>query len=101
MALVVGLFGVVWFLLALAHSESAYNIFISAASHPLGLLVVLGLTFSLYYHLCNGIRHLIWDTGHLFEIRNATLAGIIVVFAAVTLSVLTWCYTLYLIGLAA
>jgi len=37
-----------------------------------GLLVIFGFTFALYAHFCNGIRHLLWDAGHGFDVANAT-----------------------------
>jgi succinate dehydrogenase / fumarate reductase cytochrome b subunit len=55
-----------------------------------GQLVLLGVSFSLFYHLANGIRHLIWDAGYGFELSVLRLTGIIVVFFAFGLTILTW-----------
>ena len=41
---------------------------------------------SLCYHLFNGIRHIIWDIGFGFEIKNVYYSGIIVIIFAVTLA---------------
>ena len=41
-------------------------------------LIIAGWAFSLYYHLCNGIRHLFWDIGKGFEIKTANKTGILV-----------------------
>ncbi len=100
LALILGLYGVVWFLVALAHSEAAYVFFVYVAFTPIGQLALLGFLFSLYYHLCNGIRHLIWDTGLLFDIKNATRAGLAVLLTSSLLTVGTWCYTMFLRSLA-
>ena len=32
-------------------------------------------TFCLFYHLCNGIRHLFWDAGQGFKIRTFYITG--------------------------
>ena len=49
-------------------------------------LTILGWAFSLYYHLCNGIRHLFWDIGRGFEIGTAKKTGIIVIILATFLT---------------
>ena len=42
---------------------------------PLGRLVMFGLTVSLFYHLANGVRHLIWDAGEGLDIKSANASG--------------------------
>lgn len=44
-----------------------------------GRLLVLGLVFSLLFHLCNGVRHLFWDMGHGFDLDTTTITGWLVV----------------------
>ncbi|TAL98812.1 MAG: succinate dehydrogenase, cytochrome b556 subunit [Rhodanobacter sp.] len=56
----------------------------------IGLLLLLGWTFALFYHLCNGIRHLAWDLDFGFELRSIYLSGWTVVAASMILTVLTW-----------
>jgi len=89
-ALMFGLLMLTWLLIAAASGENAYNLFMAFAGSPIGLLVLFGWTVSLYYHLCNGIRHLIWDTGRLFKMRNAESAGLVVLLATFILTVGTW-----------
>lgn len=55
-----------------------------------GRLVLLGMTFSLFYHLANGIRHLAWDAGWGYELPRLRKTGILVIVAAVALTILTW-----------
>jgi succinate dehydrogenase / fumarate reductase cytochrome b subunit len=40
---------------------------------------LLALSFCLYYHLLNGIRHLFWDAGYGYEIKSMNMSGILVV----------------------
>src|SRR5262245_17864599 len=56
---------------------------------PLGVLCLIGFAFCLYYHLCNGIRHLAWDAGWGFELKTVTWSGWLVVLAAGALTVLS------------
>jgi succinate dehydrogenase / fumarate reductase cytochrome b subunit len=44
-------------------------------SSVFGKLIMLGFAFSLYYHFLNGIRHLIWDTGHGIDLDFGRLSG--------------------------
>ena len=60
-----------------------------------GLLVLLGFSWALFYHLCNGIRHLFWDAGFGFELHTAFRSGWAVVLGSVILTVIAW-----MIGLA-
>ena len=55
-----------------------------------GKPILLGWSLALFYHLCNGIRHLFWDMGKGFALETVTKSGIAVIFAAITLTALTW-----------
>jgi len=55
----------------------------------IGMLLLIGFAFALYYHLCNGIRHLCWDAGWGFELKTVTWSGWLVVGAAAVLTALT------------
>lgn len=56
----------------------------------IGKTVLLGLTFSLYYHLANGIRHLAWDAGWGFDLPTLRVTGWLVVGASLVLTLATW-----------
>lgn len=59
-----------------------------------GIALLFTWTFAVFYHLCNGIRHLAWDLDYGFELRNIYLTGWIVVAASVVLTLLTWALAL-------
>ncbi|MBM5783210.1 MAG: succinate dehydrogenase, cytochrome b556 subunit [Pelagibacterales bacterium] len=48
-----------------------------------------GITFALYYHFCNGIRHLFWDLGKGFDKETARTNGFLVIISAIVLTTLT------------
>ena len=55
----------------------------------------IAITFSLYYHFCNGIRHLFWDIGKGFDKKDATRNGYLVItlaalFTAVTIGAVAY-----------
>ena len=55
-----------------------------------GKFVLFGFTLSLYYHLCNGVRHLFWDVGQGFDVAVADKTAKVTIAAAVALTVITW-----------
>jgi succinate dehydrogenase / fumarate reductase cytochrome b subunit len=89
-ALAAGSLLVMWGLLAAASGPKAYEVFQEFTRSPLGLFMLFGWSAAFFYHLCNGIRHLIWDTGRLFVLKDAFLAGKIVLAASVVLTVAAW-----------
>ncbi len=45
---------------------------------------------AIYYHLCNGIRHLVWDAGYGFSVPTASKSAMAVMLMTVVLTVATW-----------
>lgn len=74
--------------LALASGPVAYDAFQQIIGSPLGKLVLFGLTFSIFYHLANGVRHIFWDAGEGLtpKTANMTAAAAISFAAVVTLA---------------
>ena len=89
-ALAAGTALVVAALLALAAGPEPYAKVQAFCASPFGLFLLVGWTWSLCFHLCNGIRHLAWDAGWGFEIPRAYLTGWIVVSASVLLTIAIW-----------
>ena len=86
----VGSLLVIYWLVALASGPDAFARAQAVLGSWLGLLVLFLFTFGLFYHLCNGIRHLFWDAGKGFELETAKLSGQVAVGAAAALTVLVW-----------
>lgn len=89
-ALSVGCLLIVIWLAAAALGPEPYDMVMNFMKSPLGLFVLFGWSFSLYYHLFNGLRHLIWDAGYLLKMRNADIAGCTVLALTVLATALTW-----------
>lgn len=89
-ALAVGLIAFVFWLAAIAYESVAYDLFTGIAESFFGQIALLGWLFSFFFHLCNGIRHLIWDTGRMFEKRQADLSAWAVLIAAVVMTIAYW-----------
>lgn len=89
-ALAAGLVLFTWWLLALAGGRSSFDTVHGIVTSWFGLLVLFGYTFALFYHLGNGVRHLVWDAGYGFDIDVARFSGMLVVAFAAVMTVLVW-----------
>ena len=76
--------------LSLGAGPQAYQVFVDIMASPLGRLVLVGLTLSLFYHLANGLRHLFWDAGRGFDLPTMEKSGKAVVAGTVVLTALAW-----------
>lgn len=86
----VALIGLVGWLVAAAAGPDAYAAARALFASVPGALLIAGTVFAFFYHLCNGIRHLVWDAGFLLDIPGVYASGWAVVAASVVLTVLTW-----------
>ncbi len=89
-ALAIGTLMVAWWLIAAAMGEEQYTIAMKFAQSPLGTLMIFGWSVALFYHMSNGIRHLLWDMGYLFKLKNAYLGGYLVLLSTAILTVAAW-----------
>jgi succinate dehydrogenase cytochrome b subunit len=80
----------VWWLVAAASGPEAYEGVGDFLGSWIGLLLLFGWTVALFYHLCNGIRHLVWDTGHALDLKSTYVGGWTVVAATVVLTLAAW-----------
>jgi succinate dehydrogenase / fumarate reductase cytochrome b subunit len=76
--------------ICLAAGPQTYATFKWAMGSPLGLLVMFGLTASFFYHLANGIRHLVWDAGHGFDLKSANASGVFVFAFTAAATLAAW-----------
>jgi succinate dehydrogenase / fumarate reductase cytochrome b subunit len=86
----IGTLLLVFWLIAAAAGPQAYSAVQGLIRSWVGLLLMFGWTFSLFFHLCNGIRHLFWDAGYGFELQTIYASGWTVVAASTMLTVATW-----------
>ncbi len=79
-----------WWLIAIAAGPEAFEIANGFISSWFGQLILFGFTWALFYHLCNGIRHLFWDAGKGFELPTMRKSGMAAIIMSVVLTLLTW-----------
>jgi succinate dehydrogenase / fumarate reductase cytochrome b subunit len=90
MALTGGTFVLVILLWAAATSPECFTTLRNILASPVGLIAAAGWTLALFYHLCAGIRHLVWDAGIGFAKTTYAITNWIVVGSALILTLITW-----------
>ncbi|HEX8570700.1 MAG TPA: succinate dehydrogenase, cytochrome b556 subunit [Caulobacteraceae bacterium] len=89
-ALYFGAFIIAAWAISLAYGPEAYDDYMGLMGSWFGKLVLLGLTAAAFYHLANGIRHLVWDTGRALNPKLADMTGIAVIVFTVLATAATW-----------
>lgn len=79
-----------WWIAAAAYGPDAYDTFAAFIGSPLGVLILFGFSVALFFHLCNGIRHLLWDAGKNFSIAETKRTNTFVLAGTVILTVVAW-----------
>ena len=88
--LAVGSVLLVAWLVALAGGPWTYASFSKHVAAWYGQVLLLGWSWALLYHLCNGIRHLCWDLGYGYSIPVVYRSGYVMVAASLLLTGAAW-----------
>jgi len=83
---------IVWalWLFGAASGVEVYAGFMAIMGSIVGKILLVGWSFAFFFHLSNGMRHLVWDTGRGFEISQANASAWFVLLAAVALTAIFW-----------
>lgn len=73
-----------------ASGADAYATFLSYMDSVVGKLLLIGWSFAFFFHLSNGVRHLVWDSGRGFEKSQANASSWLVLILSVALTVVFW-----------
>ncbi len=93
-ALVAGMLGLTWGLLALAGGPDPWTEFAACVGSPLGKLVLFGFSWALAFHLINGVRHLLQDVGYGLATEDFVRSSWVSIIGSVLLVVLVWAIVL-------
>jgi succinate dehydrogenase / fumarate reductase cytochrome b subunit len=89
LTLVTAPLGIAW-LVALAIGHESYQCVADFMASVLGQALVIFSLFCLSYHLCNGIRHLVWDTGRGLSLPQVRKGGWAMLVASFLLAMFVW-----------
>ena len=79
----------VW-LSTVAYEREMFVVLHGLLSSGVGRAFLFLWTLATFYHLCNGIRHLFWDSGRGFALHQVYRSGWAVVIAALALTASVW-----------
>ena len=89
-ALSLGTLGLVCWLMAIAGGASAYADVQGFYGSFFGKLILFGWSYALFFHLCNGVRHLFWDAGKALSIEAVYRSGWIMLGSSLALTAIVW-----------
>lgn len=98
LALSMGLIPLIYWLVAAASGPEAYADALEVLGSPVVMFIMVGFSFSFFYHLLNGIRHLVWDLGYGFDLRVARASGWFVFIGSLVLTALSWALLAHAMG---
>lgn len=82
----VGLIFFVCIVTSIAAGEQTYQDMQGIADMLIVQLIYWGFIYALFFHLCHGIRHLIWDTGASYELDTLNRYAFIELLASFALT---------------
>ncbi|MGZ8223811.1 MAG: succinate dehydrogenase, cytochrome b556 subunit [Methylobacter sp.] len=88
----VGLIFFVCIVSAVAGGSDAYASMQDLMSGWLLRLIYWGFIYALFFHLCHGVRHLIWDTGQGLERETMDQYAIYELVASLALTLITFIF---------
>jgi succinate dehydrogenase / fumarate reductase cytochrome b subunit len=95
MVLSLGAIGLSIWLIAAANVPGVFSAVNGVYSTWYGQLLMFLWTYALFYHLCNGIRHLGWDLNVGLDLETARMTGVTVYAAAAVLTIGLWIWAFF------
>ena len=86
----IGTILLVYWIAAVADGPESYLSVQSYLGSIIGRILLFGWTFSLLFHLCNGIRHFFWDAGMGYELETTYMSGWTALIVAALLTIICW-----------
>ena len=84
----IGLLVIFLLLVAIFLGETFHEYYMIFIGSYAGKLFIFFYILSLCYHMLNGIRHIVWDLGFCFEIKNVYYSGYTIIFLTLVFSTL-------------
>lgn len=86
-----GLVALLWcFVMFVYYGANKSNPLFMMSSCNTGKILFLMWSYSLFFHLCTGIRHLLWDAGIGFDVKAVTITGWVAVIGSIILTAMSW-----------
>ncbi len=79
---------------AAAYAPGLWHAAMSVLQHPFGQILLVAWTFALAFHLCTGIRHLVWDACIGLSMPAVQVSNWLVLASSTLLTITTWAWIL-------
>ena len=86
----IGAIGIAVWIWSLSAGQGNFDYVNDLLSSVFGKIILFIWTACTAYHLCNGVRHLVWDAGYGFELSRAYFSGKLVLAGTVVLTLAVW-----------
>ena len=86
----VGLGVFLWWLAAMAGGPESYASFAAIMGSPIGMVVLVGLSWAFFNHMMSGIRHFVLDIGAGYELDTNKTWSIISPVLGILLTIAFW-----------
>ncbi len=90
----VGLLILLWMVGAIAAGPDAYADFAAVMGSWIGIIVLIGISWSFFNHMSSGIRHLVLDVGAGYEVDRNNRWSTISILTGILLTVAFWAVVL-------
>jgi succinate dehydrogenase / fumarate reductase cytochrome b subunit len=91
---VVGAAALVWWLTAAAAGPDDYAVFTGWATHWVGIVVAVGLSWAFFQHSLTGLRHFALDLGAGYELKTNKFWSVMTLVGGIVLTAALWAYLL-------
>ena len=79
-----------WWLGSLASGPEAYETFAGIATTWYGYVVLVGISWAFFNHLCSGIRHFVLDAGAGYELDTNKTWSVLTTVGGIVLTAAFW-----------
>jgi len=86
----VGLGVLLWWLGAMAGGAASYQTFTDVMASPVGMIVLVGLSWAFFTHMMSGLRHFVLDMGAGYELTVNKTWSIVAPLLGILLTALFW-----------
>ena len=88
--LCMGVGGIILWLYGVANEPKCFSWLLAMGQTFWGKVFLFLMVYAFFYHLANGLRHLMWDAGYGFDLKTTYRTGWLVVGASFVLTLLYW-----------
>lgn len=80
---------IVWWLMAAASGPTYFDTVNGYLTSWLGLLILVGSLWALWFHFLGGLRHLVMDFGIGYELKTVNMTGWVVLIGSFVLTLIS------------